>query len=139
MANLVYTSCYRDSLLGNVNFASDSFKMMLVTGSYSASKNHSKRSDITNEISGTGYTSGGNTATPTVGSVNTSTNSVSVTFTVTTWTSATFTANGGVIYKARGGSASSDELVLFVDFGQALSITSGDFEVTVDSPWTLNN
>lgn len=139
MANLVYTSCFRDSLVGNVNFGSDSFKMMLVSGSYTPSKNHSKRSDITNEISGTGYSSGGNTATPTVGSVNTSTNSVSVTFTVTTWTSATFTANGGVIYKARGGSSSADELVMFVDFGQALSITAGDFAVTVDSPWTLNN
>lgn len=139
MANLIYTSCFRDSLVGNINFASDSFKMMLVTGSYSPSKNHSKRSDITNEISGTGYSSGGVATIPTIGSVDTTNNTVSITFSTATWTSATFSANGAVIYKARGGSSSADELVMFIDFGQTLSITSGDFTATVDSPWILNN
>lgn len=139
MANIVYTSCFRDSMLGNINFGSDSFKMMLVTGSYSPSKNHSKRSDITNEISGTGYSSGGIATTPTVGAVDTTTNTVAVTFSASTWTSATFSANGAVIYKARGGSSSSDELIMFIDFGQSLTITSGDFTVTVDSPWVINN
>lgn len=38
---------------------SDTFKMMLVTSSYTFSKAHAKRSDITNEVVGTGYAAGG--------------------------------------------------------------------------------
>lgn len=139
MASITYTSCLRDSILGNINFSSDTFKLLLVDGTYTPSKNHSKRSDITGEISGTGYTSGGKTVTPTVGSIDTTSNNFPITFASVTWTSATFSANGAVVYKSRGGSASSDELVLFVDFGQAISISAGDYVVEVNSPLILNN
>jgi hypothetical protein len=41
-------------------WSSGSFKLMLVTSSYTYSQTHNVRSDITNEITNTGYTAGGN-------------------------------------------------------------------------------
>ncbi len=126
MASLVYNSCIRDAVTGAIDFDTDTFKMMLVTSSYTASKAHDKRDDITNEVTGTGYTAGGN-------------NDVEISFTVTSWTSATITARAGVIYKSRGGASSADELVGYVDFGSDVSSTNGTFAVTVSSPLKFQN
>jgi hypothetical protein len=113
--------------------------MILVTSSYSASKTHSKRSDLTNEVSGTGYTAGGNACTVSVAAVDNVNNDVEISFSVTSWTSATITARGGVIYKARGGASSADELVGYVDFSSDVTSTNGTFAVTVSSPLKFQN
>jgi hypothetical protein len=53
----------------------------------------------TNEITGTGYTAGGKTLAPTIGS-DTSNNSAYVTFANVTWSPANFTAAGALIYNS---------------------------------------
>jgi hypothetical protein len=139
MASLIYNSCIRDALVGNINFSSDTFKMLLVTSSYSAAKSHAKRNNITNEVTGTGYSTGGNTCAVTVEAVDNVNNDVEVSFTVASWTTATITARGGVIYKSRGGASSADELVGYVDFGGDISSTNGTFAVTVTTPLKFQN
>lgn len=139
MASLVYNSCIRDAVVGNIDFDTDTFKMMLVTSTYSAAKSHAKRSDVTNEVSGTGYTSGGNACSVSVAAVDNTNNDVEISFTVTSWTSATITARAGVIYKSRGGASSADELVGYVDFGSDVSSTNGTFAVTVSTPLKFQN
>ena len=52
-----------------------------------------------NEITGTGYTAGGLTLTPTIGS-DTSNNTAFVTFANVTWSPANFTAAGALIYNS---------------------------------------
>jgi len=121
MASLIYNSLYHDALKGNVDLDVDSFKMLLVTSSYTAAKSHSRRSDITNEVSGTGYTSGGASCTLTLNSIDNTNNRVTVSFSLPSWPSSTITARGAVVYKARGGASSSDELVCFIDFGSDIS------------------
>lgn len=139
MASLVYNSCIRDAVVGSIDFDTDTFKMMLVTSTYSASKSHSKRSDITNEVTGVGYTAGGNACSVSVAAVDNVNNDVEISFTVTSWTSATITARAGVIYKSRGGLASFDELVGYVDFLSDISSTNGTFAVTVSTPLKFQN
>lgn len=139
MASLVYNSCIRDAVIGLIDFDTDTFKMMLVTSTYTASKSHSKRSDITNEVTGTGYSTGGNACSVSVAAVDNVNNDVEISFTVTSWTSATITARAGVIYKSRGGASSADELVGYVDFGSDVSSTNGTFAVTVSSPLKFQN
>lgn len=139
MASLVYNSCIRDAVVGNVDFDTDTFKMLLVTSSYTASKSHSKRSDVTNEVSGAGYSTGGNACSVSVAAVDNVNNDVEISFTVTSWTSATITARAGVIYKSRGGASSADELVGYVDFGSDVSSTNGTFAVTVSTPLKFQN
>lgn len=139
MASLVYNSFYYDSFTGAINCASDSFKCMLVTSSYTADKAHDKRNDITNEVTGTGYTSGGNWATCTVAAVDNTNNDVEITFSITSWTTSTITARGAVIYKSRGGASSADELVCYIDFGADISSSAGTFAVTMNDPIKVQN
>jgi len=139
MASLVYNSTIRDAAVGNIDFDTDTFKMMLVTSTYTASKSHAKRSDITNEVTGTGYTAGGNAAACTVAATDNVNNDVEITFSITSWTSATITARAGVIYKSRGGASSADELVGYVDFTSDTTSTNGTFAVTISSPLKFQN
>lgn len=138
MASLVYNSCIDYVCKGSIDFDTDTFKMMLVTDAYTPSKSHDFRNDVTNEVTGTGYTTGGNAATPTVTKDNVN-NRVDVSWTITSWTSSTITARAGVIYKSRGGASSADELVGYVDFGSDISSTSGTFSVTITSPLRFQN
>lgn len=139
MASLVYNSFYRDCFVGNINCASDTFKCLLVSSSYTPSKAHDRRDDVTNEISATGYTAGGNTATCTVAAVDNTNNDVEITFSITSWTSATITARGAVIYKSHGGASSSDELVCFIDFGSDVSSTDSTFTANQNDPIKVQN
>jgi hypothetical protein len=140
MASLVYNSFMRDIATGAVDCDTDTFKMLLVTSTYTASKSHAKRSDITNEVAaGSGYTTGGNACALTVAATDNVNNDVEISFSVTSWTSATITARAGVIYKSRGGASSADELVGYVDFLSNITSTNGTFAVTVSTPLSLTN
>ena len=140
MPSLVYNSFMRDIATGAVDCDTDTFKMMLVTSTYTASKSHAKRSDITNEVAaGSGYTTGGNACALTVAATDNVNNDVEISFSVTSWTSATITARAGVIYKSRGGLATADELVGYVDFLSNITSTNGTFAVTVSTPLSLTN
>lgn len=138
MASLLYTSFIRDIAIGSVDCDTDTFKGMLVTSTYTANKDHAKRSDITNEVSGTGYTAGGAAVTLTV-SLNTATDLITITPSNPSWATATITARGMVIYKARGGASSADELVAFVDFLSDVTSTAGTFATNITTPITIQN
>jgi hypothetical protein len=140
MASLIFNSLARDILLGNVSFGADSFRMMLVGAGYVPDKDaHAKRADVTDEVTGAGYAAGGLPVAVTVGAVDAANDRVGVSFGDVSWGPATITARGAVIYKARGGAASADELVAYVDFGGNEVATSGTFVVQITSPfWILN-
>jgi hypothetical protein len=130
MASLIYTSFLDDVAKGNIDCDSNTFKAMLVTSTYSPNQTtHTKRSDITNEVTGTGYTAGGATSAVTVTKVIAS-NLVSIQFDAVNWASSTITARGCVYYKSRGGASSADELVAYCDFGSNISTSGGTFTVT---------
>lgn len=126
MTSIVYASFLDDLSKGNV-LETDTYYVMLVTSSYVPNKaTHAKRSDITNESSGTGYTSGGAATTVTY-ALNTSSGNATWSFADVVWTSATVSAAGAVIYKHRGGAASADNLVAYIDFGGIFSSGGGTF------------
>lgn len=138
MASLIYNSCIDDMAKGAIDFDTDTFKVLLVTSSYSPNKDtHTKRSDVTNEVSGTGYTAGGATSVCTV-TKDTANDKVTLSFAATSWSTATITARGAVYYKSRGGASSADELVAYVDFGGDVSSTGATFSLGA-STITLQN
>lgn len=138
-ASLIYDSFFGDVFAGNIDVNNDVFGCMLVTSSYTPNKGtHDKRNDVTNEVTGTGYTSGGTTCTVS-GSLDTSNHRYDVTITGPSWTTSTITARAMVVYKARGGASSADELVMYVDFGTDVSSTAATFAVTVTSPLRIQN
>ena len=77
----------------------------------------------TDEVSGTGYTAGGNTLTN-IDPVTSGTTGFAD-FADTTWTSATITAAGALIYN----SSQSNKAVAVLSFGGDKTSTNGDFVV----------
>jgi hypothetical protein len=138
MASLIYNSCIDDMAKGAIDFDTDTFKAMLVTSTYTPNKDtDTKRSNVTNEVSGTGYTAGGATSAVTV-TKDTANDKVTITFAAVSWATATITARAAVIYKSRGGASSADELVCYVDFNGDVTATGATFSLG-SSTITLQN
>jgi hypothetical protein len=140
MASLIFDSFLYDLAANNIKATTDAFKMMLVTSTYAPNKGtHAKRSDVTNEASGTGYSAGGQTVTVTPTN-DTTNHRLDLTIGAPAgWPSSSITARGAVIYKSRGGLASADELVAYIDFGADVTSTNGTFSVSVTSPLRVQN
>jgi hypothetical protein len=119
---------FKQALLdGEMDFSSDTsqtFKIALYTSSATLGAATTAYS-ATNEVSGTGYTAGGNTlsiaANPT-----TSGTTAYLDFADTTWTTATITARGALIYKADG---ATNPAVAVLDFGSDKTSTAGNFTI----------
>lgn len=135
MASVIYNACIFNLAKGSIDFDTDTFKAMLVTSTYAPDVDaHDYRNDVTNEVAGTGYTAGGAASAVTVTQDNAN-NRVAISFANITWATATIAgARGAVIYKARGGASSADELVAYVDFGADKSSSGGDFVATFTTP-----
>lgn len=140
MASIIFNSCLDDVNNGNIDFGSDNFKGLLVLAAYTPNKDtHLKRSDVTNEVAaGSGYSTGGAATTVTV-TKDTANDRVDVAFGAVAWAASTITARGMVIYKSRGGLASADELVCYIDFGADISSTNDTFTATPSSPLRYQN
>jgi len=106
----------------SVNTA-DTFKIALFTSSATLGATTTAYS-VTNEVSGTGYTAGGNTLS--ISQVPTSSSTTAfLDFADTTWSTATITANGALIYN----STNSDTAVAVLAFGGDKTSTAGDFTI----------
>jgi hypothetical protein len=139
MASIVYDNFVKDLALGAYSPSTATFYCMLVTDAYVPNKGFDHfRQDVLNqagsEVTGaTGYMAGGQLSACTVG-MNAGINQVSLTFTGPVWNSASITARGAVIYHARGGAASADELVTYADFGMDVTSSNGTFTVLFSTP-----
>jgi hypothetical protein len=102
------------------NSGGDTFKIALYTSSASLGAATTAYS-TTNEITGTGYTAGGNTLTRVDPSSSGTTGFTD--FADTTWSTATITARGALIYN----DTDSDKAVAVLDFGADKTSTAGDF------------
>ena len=139
MASLVYNHGIHDAVTGGVDFDTDTFKILLVTSSYTPNKDtHQDRADITNEVAnGNGYTTGGGTTAVTVTEDSTN-DRIDVAFGDVSFTSSTITAAAGVIYKSTV-TAADYTLIAYLDFGGDVSSTSGTFTVSVTKPLRFSN
>ena len=84
----------------------------------------------TNEISGTGYTAGGNTLTistsPTSSNNSSSVPTAYISFSNTSWTSASFTARAALIYND---TATGNPSVAVLDFGTDKTVSNDTFQI----------
>jgi hypothetical protein len=134
MPSGIYLPALRNQAIGSIDYDTDTFRVLLTTASYTEDLDlHDFRNDVTNEVTGTGYTAGGNTVTVTVNAVDTANNRLDITLGGTTWPSSTITARKAVYYKSRGGASSADELIAVVDFGSDVSTTAGTFTLTAST------
>lgn len=141
MADVIYPSFKganmgaAPSSIAPIDLNSDAIFIMLVTNTYVALslatiQGHVFRSDITNEVAGTGYTAGGAAL-------------ASLTLTLTAgnyvwdaadlvWATASFTARGAVGFKRVGADLSTpadDPVIALWDFGADKTASAGNFTI----------
>jgi hypothetical protein len=138
MASFIYNSLPLDLASGAIDFQAGVFRALLVGAGYTPDKSgHSRRSQVTDEVSGTGYTAEGVTI-PCSAAAGSLANTTVITLGEAEWQSATIAATAAVIYRSRGALAADDELVAYVDFGGLVSSTNATFTVT-ESTITFSN
>lgn len=121
------TSFKKALLDGEMDFSSDTsqtFKIALFTSSATLGAATTAYS-TTNEVTGTGYTAGGNTLTISTNPTTSGTTAF-LDFADTTWSAATITARGALIYNADG---VTNPAVAVLDFGSDKTSTAGDFTI----------
>ena len=130
MANVVPYSFAQELLKGSHDFVNDTINIALYeagSGAPYAVSDTAYASGTANQVSGTGYTTGGKVLQN--GTVANQTNVATVTFDTISWTSATFGAAYGVLYN----NSASDKLIVVLDFGGTKSCSNGTFTITFPS------
>jgi hypothetical protein len=123
------TSFKQELLEGQHDFRTSghTFNMALYTSSATLDASTTDYS-VTNEVSGTGYSAGGQALT----NVNPTTSGTTAftDFADETWTTASITARGAIIYNTTtGGGTGTTDAVCVLDFGADKTSTAGDFTV----------
>lgn len=122
MASGIYNQFRADLMNKNIDLEADDIKVILLDNNHTFSKTDSTLTDVnTNEISGTGYTTGGkslSTLSVTQGDP-TSFDAADV-----EWTSADFSAYHAVIYNN-----TTSNLIASIDFGGEEVVSSGTFKI----------
>jgi len=131
------TTSFKVELLQAVhNFgptSADTFKVALYTASANINADTTAYS-TTNEVTGTGYTAGGNTLTistsPTSGNNSSNIPTAYISFSNTSWTNASFTARAALIYN----SSQSNKSVAVLDFGADKTVSNDTFQIIFPTP-----
>jgi len=131
------TTSFKVELLQAVhNFgptSANTFKIALYTASADINASTTVYS-TTNEVTGTGYTAGGNTlvisTSPTSGNNSSNIPTAYISFNNTSWTTATFTARAALIYN----SSQSNKSVAILDFGTDKTVSNDTFQIIFPTP-----
>lgn len=103
---------------------SDTLKIALYTSNATLSADTTAYS-TTEEVTGTGYTAGGNTLSGVT--ISSSGTTAFVDFADTTWSTATITARGALIYN----SSKANRAIAVLDFGSDKVTAGGDFTIQI--------
>lgn len=131
---------YKQKLMqGIFDHVNDTTKLMLLDSNHTTDIDAQVFIDdvSANEVSGTGYTAGGQTITNPAVTVDDTDNEGVFNGDDVTWSNATITAQFGAIYKDTG-TPSTSPIIGILDFGSDQTSTSGNFTVSFDSEGIVN-
>lgn len=116
-----------------ISLTSDTIKLALLDstkdpGSYRGT--WQKFSDLTSEVVGTGYTTGGATLTNVSVTPDTTNHWVIINADDVSWPTSTITARYGILYDS---TATNSPLIAYIDFGQDYVSNAGDLKITWDA------
>jgi hypothetical protein len=124
MIQQTQTTSFKAQLYEGVhNLLTDTIKIALYTANADLDETTTVYTS-TGEITGTGYTSGGNTLTG--ANINSSGYTAYVSFNSTQWTGASFTCRGALIYNSSKGNKS----IAVLDFGNDKIVSNQTFTIT---------
>ena len=126
------TTSFKAEILQGIHDSADTYKIALYTSAATLGAATTAYA-ATNEISGTGYTAGGQTLSGF--SVTTSGTTAILDFTTDpSWANATITARGALIYNA----SKANKAVMVLDFGSDKSNSEGTFTIRLPLPDATN-
>lgn len=116
-----------------IDWVNDTIKVALLTSSYTPNQDtHQFFSDLTNEVTGTGYTAGGATLGTKSKTYTGGTNTSAFFAANATWATSTITARYAAVYKSTG-TGSTSALIGYIDFGVDVSSSGATFTITWDA------
>jgi hypothetical protein len=135
MPSKLYGQFLSQALNKEIDWDTDTIKVALLTNAYTPDQDaHNYLDDVVaNEVSGTGYTAGGNTLANKTNAYNAGTNVIVLDADDTTWSSSTITARYAVVYDATPATNATKPLIGYVDFGSDQSSSNGNFTITWDA------
>jgi len=135
MPSKLYGQFLSQALNKEIDWDTDTIKVALLTNAYTPDQDaHNYLDDVVaNEVSGTGYTAGGNTLANKTNAYNSATNVIVLDADDTTWSSSTITARYAVVYDASPATNATRPLIGYVDFGSDQSSSNGNFTITWDA------
>ena len=135
MASKLYGQFLQQALNKEIDWDTDTIKVALLSNSYTPDQDaHNYFDDVsTYEVTGTGYTQGGNTLANKTNTYNSATNVIVLDADDTTWSSSTITARYAVVYDASPATNATKPLIGYVDFGSDQSSSNGNFTITWDA------
>ncbi|MFH1485972.1 MAG: hypothetical protein ABIH46_07875 [Chloroflexota bacterium] len=128
---LAFTSAFNKEIdLNDTNV-----KCALATASYTPDQDtHDYFNDITNEVSGaTGYSADGTTLANPAMTYTAGTNVWKFDADDCTWGSSYITARYGIIYYDNSSVATTSALICYIDFGQDMTSSNGDFKIAFNA------
>lgn len=127
---LMFGQALLKALNKEINWSADTIKVMLCTSAYTPNQDtHAYKSDVTDEVAGTGYTAGGAVLGGKTASYNPATNQVTLGGANTQWPNSTISARYAVIYDDTPALAAEKPLLGYIDFGVTQQSSAGTFEI----------
>ena len=130
-----YGRALMKALNKEINWASDTIRVMLCTSTYTPNQHtHEYKSSVTNEVTGTGYTAGGAALGSKTMTYDQANKRITLNAGEVVWPNSSITARYAVIYNATPTTDATRPVLGYVDFGQNMTSSNGDFKIT----WNAN-
>lgn len=122
-----------------VDWDSDDIRVMLVSSAYTPNQDtHDYLDDVqANEVTGTGYTAGGQALTSKTVTYDAANNVLVLDAADVTWAASTITARYAVLYNNTGASAAAKPLIGYVDLVSDQASNNGNFTIEWDASGIL--
>lgn len=130
-----YGLFFKSLLNKEIDFDTDAIKIILLTDSYTFDQDtHQYKSSLTNEVTGTGYTAGGQALTSVSVAYDTATNTIKLDAADPSWPSSTIAGvKKAAIYDSTPGTDGSRPLIAYLESDTTLSTNSGTLSITFDA------
>lgn len=131
MASKVYGNAIKAAFNKEIDWDSDTIRVMLVTSAYTPNQDgHDYVDDVrANEVVGTGYTAGGAALASKTATYDAATNTVKFDAADVTWAGSTITARYAVVYNDAGATDAQKPLIAYFDFTTDRASSNGEFIV----------
>lgn len=131
MASKVYGNAIKAAFNKEIDWDTDTIKVALLTSAYTPNQDGNDYWDDVsiNQVTGTGYTAGGQALATKTNVYDAATNTVKFDAADVTWAASTITARYAVVYNDAGATDPQKALIAYFDFATDRASSNGEFVV----------